>query len=76
MPIDNDFACDLGHLPIIICNPFISTSDTFSFNPFTCSFFWGGNKDIYLYFMLLHQVDMAQVVQILPQIGQQRAYST
>ena len=35
-----------------------------------------GNKNIYLHFMSFLHIDMAQVVEILPQVRQELTYST
>ena len=44
-------------------------------NPLHAKFF-KGNKKIYLHFMSFFHIDMAQVVEILPQVWQELTYST
>ena len=39
-------------------------------------FFCKGNENIYLHFMSFLYIDMTQMVEILPQVGQERTYST
>ena len=46
-----------------------------SFNPLRAKFF-RGNINIYLHFVSFLHIDMTQVVEILPQMGQQPTYST
>ena len=44
-------------------------------NPLRAKFF-GGNKNIYLHFMSFLHIDMTQVFEIFPHIGQEDTYST
>ena len=55
--------------PLIVCLCW------FVFNPLRAKFF-RGNKNIYLHFKSFLHIDMTGVVEILPQVGQERTYST
>ena len=52
-----------------------SSFSTRKVNPLHAIFFRGNKKHIF-YFMSFLNIDMTQVVEILPQVGQERTYST
>ena len=45
-------------------------------NPLYAHFFGGNKNHICLHFISFLHIDMTQVVEILPQVGQDRTYST
>ena len=49
--------------------------DPYRFNPLCAEFFWG-NKNIYLHFMSFLHIDMAQIVEFFPQVGQELTDTT